>query len=363
MITDSNDKISTSQAIVLLINYILGVGILTLPRTSIEKVKTPDVWITVILSGLTAMVIGIVIVKLGQQYPGKTFYQYSQDLVGKWIGGIIGLLVILYFISVASFEVRALAEVTEFFLLEGTPTWAIIMPFMWIGLYLITSGINPIARLFEIIVPITIVLFLLVICISCRELELNNLRPVLGLGVLPVLKGLKSTAFAYSGAEVMLFIIAFMKKPDKAVKVIVIGTGIPMLFYLITVIAVIGVLTIDGVVRDTWPTITLVKNSEIPGLIFERFESMLLTIWIMQIFSTFTITFYLASLGLFQIFKMNSHICMYGLIPVIYIISMIPKNVNNLFELGDFLGNVALYLFGVLPVLLLIFSRIRGKTK
>ena len=49
MITNSKDKIPTSQAAVILINYILAIGILTLPRTVAEKVHTPDVWITVIL--------------------------------------------------------------------------------------------------------------------------------------------------------------------------------------------------------------------------------------------------------------------------------------------------------------------------
>lgn len=63
---NSKDKIPTSQAAVILINYILAIGILTLPRTAAEKVQTPDVWITVILGGLIAIVAGIIIVKLSQ---------------------------------------------------------------------------------------------------------------------------------------------------------------------------------------------------------------------------------------------------------------------------------------------------------
>lgn len=43
MITKPKDRITTSQAVVIIVNYILGTGILTLPRASVEKVKTPDV--------------------------------------------------------------------------------------------------------------------------------------------------------------------------------------------------------------------------------------------------------------------------------------------------------------------------------
>lgn len=98
MLISSNDKITTSQALVILVNYILATGILTLPRTSVEQVKTPDVWISVFLGGLIAMIVGVIIVKLSQQFPEKKlFYQYSQDIVGKWMGRVLSLLIIVYF--------------------------------------------------------------------------------------------------------------------------------------------------------------------------------------------------------------------------------------------------------------------------
>lgn len=115
MITSPKDNITTSQTMVIIINYILATGILTLPRASVEKVKTPDVWISVFLGGLIAMIAGVIIVKLSQQYPDKTFYQYNQDIVGKWLGWLISALVITYFFTISAFEVRIMAEVTSLF--------------------------------------------------------------------------------------------------------------------------------------------------------------------------------------------------------------------------------------------------------
>jgi spore germination protein len=360
LIASPKDKISTPQATVILINYILAAGILTLPRTSVEKIKTPDVWLTVILGGVIAIMAGIIMVKLSQKFPEKTFYQYSQDIAGKWIGWLLGFSVIGYFFTMSAYEVRVLAEVTSLFLLEGTPIWAIIMPFMWIGLYLIVGGINPIARLFELILPITVVIFLLVISMSFGIFELDNIRPVLGSGIIPILKGVKTTILAFLGIEIMLVIVAFMEKPNQAVKVVLIGTGIPLSFYIITVVMVIGALSVDGVVTKTWPTIDLIRSFEIEGLIFERFESFLLTIWIMQIFTTFTISYYAAALGLSQILKKNISPFIFGLLPIIYLIGMIPQNINDLFKLGDLIGFSALFLFGVLPLPLLIISKLKG---
>lgn len=363
MIISSQDKISSSQALVILVNYILATGILTLPRVSVEKVKTPDVWISVFLGGIIAMIAGIIIVKLSQQFPEKTFYQYNQIIVGRWLGWILSLLIISYFFTISAFEVRTMAEVTSLFLLEGTPTWAIILPFMWVGLYLVSSGINSIARLFEIIFPITFVIFLLVAFLSFGIFEIDNLRPVLGLGVTPMLKGIKTATLAFLGPEIMLLLVAFMKPADKtkAVRIVVVGLIIPLIFYVITVVMVIGALSIEGVVTRTWPTIELMRSYEIPGLIFERFESFLLVIWIMQIFATFTITYYAAALGLAQLFQTNIQPFLFGLLPVIYMIAMTPKNINDLFKFGDQIGHAAIILFGILPIILLIISRLKGE--
>ena len=360
MITIPKDRITTSQAVVIIVNYILGTGILTLPRASVEKVKTPDVWLSVILGGILAMISGVIMVKLSQQFPEKTFYQYSQDIVGKWIGRLLSFLIIGYFLTTSAFQIRSMAEVISFFLLEGTPTWAIVMPFMWIGLYLIMSGINSIARMFEIIFPITVFIFLIISFMSIGIFEIDNLRPVLGLGIKPVLDGIKTTSLAYTGPEIMLILLVFMEQRKKAVKAILVGISIPLVFYVITVVMVIGALSIDGVVTRTWPTIDLMRSFEISGLIFERFESLLLVIWIMQIFATYTISYYAAALGLAQLFKKSIHPFIFALIPIIYIIAMTSKNINDLLKLGDMLGNAALFLFGLLPLLLLIITRLKG---
>lgn len=362
MFVSSKDKISTPQAVVVVTNFIIATGILTLPRSTVEKVKTPDVWITVILGALISIIAGVIIVKLSQQFPEKTFYQYNQEILGKWVGRLLSLIIIFYFIVTSGFQVRSMAEVTSFYLLEGTPIWAIIMPFMWISLYLIMGGINSIARLFEIIFPVTVVFFLLVVAFSYKLFEIDNLRPVLGSGITPVLKGIQTTTLAYSGTEIMLILVAFMQQPNKAVKAIIIGTSIPMFFYVFLVLMVIGALSIDGVIVRTWPSIDLVRSFEISGLIFERFESLLLAIWLMQIFATYTISFYAAALGLAQLFNKAIKPFSYGLLPVVYIIAMTPKTINDLFKLGDMLGNtITLFiLIGVLPLFLIMVIKRKG---
>lgn len=97
------------------------------------------------------------------------------------------------------------------------------------------------------------------------------------------------------------------------------------------------------------------------GLIFERFESLLLVIWIMQIFSTFTVAHYAASLGLSQLLKKNVRPLLFIMLPVIFLLAMIPKDVSETFKLGDTVGYMSIYLFGGLPLILLLISKVRKK--
>ncbi|MCY9581766.1 GerAB/ArcD/ProY family transporter [Paenibacillus alvei] len=357
----SNEKITTQQAAVFVANYILGVGILTLPRAAAEKVKTPDIWLTVILGGLIAMVAGIIVAKLSQQYPGKTIYEYSQHIVGKWLGIVLNASIIIYFIVTSGNMVRAMSEVMNLYLLEGTPRWVVIMSFLWVGMYIIVGGVSAIARFFEIVFPLTVLTILFLALLSFKIFDVNNLRPVLGQGIGPVLNGVKTTGLSFSGFEILLVLQAYMSTPKKAVRAVVIGILIPILFYVVTVVMVVGALSISGVVSQTWPTITLFRSFEYPGILFERYESLLLVIWVIQIFTTYAITHYAAALGIARMVNKDIRPMLYALIPVIYLASMSPRNINDLFSMGERIGDVAMIMFGILPAILLIIVKWRRR--
>lgn len=355
------DQITIPQTVVIISNFILGIGILTLPRTVTEKVKTPDGWITIILGGIVALLVAIIMVKLAERFPGKSIFQYSNEIIGKVIGSVVSLCIIIYYLTLSSFELRAMSETTRLFLLQGTPNWAIILPFIWVGLYLITGGINPIARMFEIVFPITILFFLLVMFLGIKVFDINNLRPVMGMGVMPVMKGLTTTSLSFVGFEIILIIYMYMKEPSRALKATVIGLSISLVFYCVTFVMVIGALSIDGAVTQTWPVLTFIRSFEISGFFVERFDSLLLVIWIMQLFTTFTVCYYAAALGLSHIFNKNINLFIYGLAPLTYIVSMMPRNINEMFTMGSMIGNFTLYFFSCVPILLLLITLVRGK--
>lgn len=361
MFIRTNDKITSSQAVIFMTNSVLGAGILTLPRDVTEKMRTPDSWLSVLLGGVVVMLAVLLMVKLSQQFPGSTIFEFSQKIVGKVMGSIMSLLITVYFLVLAGFEIRALAEVDIFLLLEGTPIWAVIIPFIWTAAYLISGGINSIARLCQIIFPVSILILLLSLFFSMRMFDINHLRPFLGEGLPPVFNGLKSTMLIFAGGEVVLYLVGHMEHPEKAVKAILAGLSIPFVLYFCATVIVVGSMSVDAVLRSTWPTLDLLRSFEVTGLFFERLEFPFLVIWLMQMFCNFTIFFFTTVLGVSKIMRIKFPTALFALMPVVFIVALVPKNMNDLFTLGSAVGNTGMIIFALVTIPLSTVYLIRKK--
>ncbi|MCG7378692.1 spore germination protein [Paenibacillus sp. ACRSA] len=358
----AGSKISTSEVVIVVINSILGAGILTLPRTISKAVKTPDVWISVIVSGVLVALISVLLVTLCRRFPGKSVFEFVPEITGKWISYVVGLLIIIYFVILCSFEVRVMAEITSMYILERTPSWVTIMVSLWVGIYMISGGLKVIIRVFEIVLPVTLLLLAVVFLLSSRMFELSNLRPLLGEGLLPVLKGIKPSFLSYSGYEVLLIITALMSDVKTSNKAAIYSILICTIIYLVTIVMVVGNLSLPGIESRTWPTLDMVRSFEIEGIFFERYESLFIVFWLLQIFATYAFKHYFAAVGIRDLFSLRKITGIeYALLPVLYIIAYLPKNLEETLALGDFLGNISIFLFGLLPLLLLIISMIRKK--
>lgn len=118
---------------------------------------------------------------------------------------------------------------------------------------------------------------------------------------------------------------------------------------------------VAGVTTKTWPTINLFRRFELTGIIFERFESFFLAVWLLQIFATYAITHLLASYGLAQLLSKKYQIFVYGLAPLIYLIAMSPRNINDVFHLGTLIGYIGIFFVMIIPIVLLTIAVIRRK--
>ncbi|ANY67768.1 hypothetical protein BBD42_15810 [Paenibacillus sp. BIHB 4019] len=355
----SKEAITATQAAMMTAKAMIGTGILVLPQSIGKSVGTPDGWLSVLLSGMLAMMFGFIIVKLSQRFPGRTYYQYSQEIVGKWIGSCVGAMMCLYYIFSSGYLLRVMGEVVRMYLLDKTPITIIMLTFMGVAIYMTTAGINAIAQLIEIFLPIIVLIMVVFIIFSFGDFELDNLRPILGEGIAPLLKGIEPSILSYSGFEVMLFVTAFMTDANKALKATFAGIGLTAVLYTLIVAVAIGSLTVEEVQTVTWPTMSVAMNIELPGGFFERFESLFTVLWVISMFTAFVMYHYGGSLGFGQLTGKNFQLYAYLSLPCIFLIAIWPSNLNKLFKLGDYIGYASFFMFGTIPIIFLIVAAVR----
>ncbi|WP_167568977.1 GerAB/ArcD/ProY family transporter [Brevibacillus migulae] len=358
-----SEKFTTAQVASGVASTIFGAGIVTLPRSAGEAIGTPDVWMSLLFGGTICIALGIVCAKLCQRYPGLTFYDYSSQVTGKLIGSVLTICFVIYCLLVATYELRMNAEVVRHYLLQRTPIEFTTFCFMLISVYLVLGGLNPIVRLLELLLPVTTIVLFVVMLLGYRNFELENLRPLLSEGISPVLKGLHSTATPFIGFETILFFTAFMRTSRDASKAVVVGIAIPIMIYLCTLLIVIGTLSVQAVKTLTWPTIEVIRSIEFPGAFFTNFEILFITVWVIEMFTTFVVFYFLASLGMNQLFRTPIKYFHYGFFPVVYFLSFYPSNLDEAFQLGDIVGYLAMVFAGAIPLILLIISYLKDGSR
>ena len=111
----------------------------------------------------------------------------------------------------------------------------------------------------------------------------------------------------------------------------------------------------------TWPTISLFRGFELTGIIFERFETFFLAVWILQIFTTYVVSYLLAAYGFAQLLNKSYQSFIYGIAPFTYLIAMAPRDVNVLFQMGNLIGLLGFCFSILIPSLLSLVAIIRRK--
>lgn len=357
------NDVTSKQVIIAIFSLVIGAGILTVSREVVDTVQTPDAWISILLSGILAVISGVMAVILCGRYPGRTIYQFSTEVVGPVIGKALNIVVSLYFIMIAGFEARIMSELVSTYLLQITPVKVLMIVFIWVGTYLVIGGINPILKAFEIYFPIIVFLIVGILMLSMKKFELNNIRPFFSKGFLPLLKGIGNSLTIYAGYEIILVITAFMDRPQKAMKSLIIGLLLTIVLNTAVVLISIGVLSIDEIKNLTWPTSSLVAEIDLPGGFIENYKLFFILIWMISIYTTFVGVQYLAALGFSQTLSVDYRHALFASIPLIYLTALIPHDLGEVFTLGEIVGYTWLVIGLAVPVIFLVISLIRGKKK
>lgn len=356
----NNDKISPYQLAMIVIMAVIGVGVFNLVHT-VAKFGGNDGWIIMMILGIVHIFLAFLMVKLSCRFPGKTFPEYIQIILGVFLGKLLVFLIICYILVNLAYEVREFTEVAKMFLLPRTPTEVIIFTLILVCVYVVRGGVESVARIAEIAFPILFIPFFLVLIPGLPTLDLTNLLPFGSDLITKFSRMIPHAPHAFRGVEFILFYIGFMERPQKAYKPVAWALIFVTAFY--TLVSVIGISAFGtkSATKTIWPLLNYIRNINIPGLFLERLDGVILSIWVITVFTTVITGFYIVTYSISKI--LNTKEQKQFVLPLmifIYYLALQPASLAELYMWGDwifkYVNSIFMY---IVPIVALVIAAIR----
>lgn len=359
----NDDIITTGQAMALVINAAIGIGLLSLPR-EVTSEAGPDGWLVLLLGGFFTLMGALAAAAIIRQLDGRTFVDYVCFVFGKPVGLILSILYGIYFIIVLSSVFRTFAEVMKNLALERTPREFLILSLMLVSVYLIYHGLEPTARFMEFILPLWFIPSVVILSLGLYDSDFGEFLPFLQTPLEKLLLGSLSTAMSMAGYEVLLVSAQSVSRHEKISYVMAVSIIVVLAFYALILVTVVTSLGIAETQRAIWPTLAMIRRITVPGKILERLDVVVVIVWVVVVYTTVCAYYFAAALTFTNIFKAREFRSFIALLfPWIYFLAMIPQNVLEAESLAKLGGNMVIATSFAIPLLLLIGGLLKKRVK
>ncbi len=341
---------------------IIGVGIFSYPRY-ICMAAGRDGWIVTIISGIMAGIMICVIYYIEKLNDFDSYVNIIFNSFGKFLGSIVITIFLVYAVVVICIYMRDFVEVLKIYLLENTPLEFLIITTLLLGVYIVGYGFDYIMKFNEIIFFIAFVPLILAFVFLITSVDFTNVLPIGQNSLYNYKIGIYRGILAFGGYEILFLAAPMAKKKDNIKKISILSIAFVTLFYALVTIYCLGLFSLGETENLLWPTITMITAVDIPGSFVERWEGIVMTLWILFHFSTFSSMLYFSCDILKDGFNVKTtRIAAIILCPIILIVTMYAKNIIHLHEISEKILN-PLQLFNVIivPILLLVINLIKHR--
>lgn len=355
--------ITTIQAMAVVISSIIGVGVLRLPKMAAVAGHSGAPLLTVLAVGLAYFGL-LLITLLGMRFPNSTMIQYSEQIIGKWLSGLFTLLIIAFFFSLTSLAAEEFGTVVITSVLLNTPLEVTVVVMLLLAAIAAQHDIRTFTYIHLFYTPMILAPGLLIVFLSLRNANLLYILPITGNAHNQVFTGILMIAALFQCSFVYTMVIPRMRRPRRAMLAGVWSFVIAGGFYVLIVTATVSVFGPNETQKLIWPTLELAKTTALPANVLERLDVAFLAVWVTAVFTTLLTSYYLTIQFLAQLLKLQNHRKLtYVLLPLIFTMTLLIKNVIQLYDVIKIVSQLGLCVTVGYPLILLIIAiarKLRG---
>lgn len=299
----NKEIINRGEARNILILFIMG-STMILGTAGQAKI---DSWISILLAISMAVPVVLIAARLLALYPGQNLFDICQNVFGKWLGKVFILLYVWYAMHLGALVLRNFGEFMDSEAMPGTP---MLVPMLLVGVLsmaVVLAGIETLGRSARLLFKVCLCTILIVLLLTFRKLQYDNILPILDEGWGPVWQGAFS-AFSFPFAETVLFTAIFSSVKGKKsladifIYGLLLGGGL-VLFISIRNIVVLGAYTMSNV---HFPSYAAVGRINI-GDFIQRIEGSVAIVFVVCVFIKLSVCLFAASKGISKLFGLNSY--------------------------------------------------------
>ncbi|WP_160724784.1 GerAB/ArcD/ProY family transporter [Bacillus sp. USDA818B3_A] len=327
-----------------------------------------DAWITISMGIVFGCGLYFVFLKLNHMFPSLPLTSYLEKIVGRYVGKILALLYVVYFIYIAS---RILRDFEELLVITAYPRSSLIsigIIMVMCVMYAAYKGIEVFFRISELclFVIISILLLLIIFEVASGVINFKHLQPVLENGWQPIFKTFFPATITFPFGEMITFtmLLPFLNKHESARKIGILGvslSGIVLLIFSLLNILIAGA---DITSRSAFPILTAVGYINIADFV-QRLDIVVIISMVILGFVKITVFFFCAIIGAVDVFKIEHPQKLIYPLGIIVLITARVIASNYIDHLNEGIKYVPYYLHLpfqiIIPVTLLLIAIMKQK--
>lgn len=319
-----------------------------------------------IMANILAIPLGIVtfliIAALQKRHPGKTPYANSEEILGKWLGKLVGILYMYITLEICTMIIRGFSEFIVSILMPSIPIETFYVTLVLVGVYAVHAGVEAIARFTQMAFPFYLFMLIFINSLLLGQVRMDNLLPFLDHSPGEIAYA-AYMQYVFPLGEIVLFasILPYVKGDRKAYFSPITALIIGGLYLAYRVFITIGVLGVGAASTSAFPYTSAIRFVKI-GEFVERIDLLFLGIYIMIAVIEFSIIFYTLVQGAVQVTGIKDRKTI--AVPLgLLVIGMSKIAVDSVWDMSRYMSEVRFLTSPiwmlVIPALLLLISYIR----
>ena len=287
--------VTNRQLFFVIIISTIGFSIIQLPKIMGEAAGTGALF-TLLLAALFFSFDIFMIAYLGNAYRGKTLFEYSRLLTGKFVSYCFTAIYIPYFIVMLAFVIRSSADIIKAEILYKTPIIATMLLITAVSLYTASKGLTIIGRVIEFLGFIILAIGFILNFITFNQGNVLNVLPLLDSDMSIYFRALPSTIFGFVGFEVITNIPFTKSNGVKTIWTAIIAILVLCFFSIFVVESCYTVLGTDDILNYDYPLIIAIRRLDIDILQFaKRLDLFFIIIWLSSAYCSISMLIFTAA--------------------------------------------------------------------